>query len=144
MEGQIVDNDVKVFVGMGSIQAFEESQKDMTVVAVHAAGLHRALMHGERSQKTRGAVAGVGCRMPFGIPRSERKFRLSHIQRLYLRFLVHAQKEKTFISAFQCLRGEFFSRLIRLVHSASYELLWPDRQDAGPNGGRPYHAMLRS
>ena len=93
MEGQIVDNDVKVFVGMGSIQAFEESQKDMTVVAVHAAGLHRALMHGERSQKTRGAVAGVGCRMPFGIPRSERKFRLSPIQRLYLRFLVHAQNQ---------------------------------------------------
>ena len=72
MEGQIVDNNVKVLVGMGSIQPLEEIQKNMAVVAIHTAGLHRALMHHERSQQTSGAVAGVGCCMPFGIPRSER------------------------------------------------------------------------
>jgi hypothetical protein len=93
MEGQIVDNDVKVFVGMGSIQPLEESQKDMAVVAVYAPGLHRALMHGERCQKTRSAAAGVGCRMPFGIPGSEWKFRLSSVQCLYLGFLVHAKHQ---------------------------------------------------
>jgi hypothetical protein len=86
MEGQIVDNDVKVFVGVGSIQPLEESQKDMAVVAVYAPGLHRTLMLGERSQKTRSAMAGIGCRMPFGIPRSEWKFRLSSVQCLYWDF----------------------------------------------------------
>ena len=65
----------------------------MAVITVHAAGLHRALMHGERSQETRSAVAGVGCRMPFGIPGSEWKFRLSSVQCLYLRFLVHAENQ---------------------------------------------------
>lgn len=92
MERQIVDNDVKVFVGMGSIQLLEESEKDMAVVAVYAPGLHHALMHGERSQKTRSAVAGIGCRMPFGIPGSEWKFRLSSVQCLYSGFLVHAKQ----------------------------------------------------
>ena len=32
--------------------------------------------------------------MPFGIPSSERKFRLSPIQCLYLRFLVHAENQR--------------------------------------------------
>jgi len=56
VEGQIVDNNVKVLVGMGSIEALEESQKDMAVVVVHATGLHGSLMHGKsRSSKTRPA-----------------------------------------------------------------------------------------
>ncbi len=93
VEGQIVDNKVKVLVGMGSIQSLEESQKDMAVVVVHATGLHRSLMHGKSSQETRGAAAGVGCRMPFGVPGSEREFRLSPVQCLYLRFLVHAENQ---------------------------------------------------
>ena len=94
VEGQVVYNNVKVLVGMGPIQPLEEIQKDIAVVAVHAAGFHRTLMHGERSQQTRGSVTSVGCRMPFGIPRSEREFRLSPIQSLYLRLLIHAKNQR--------------------------------------------------
>ena len=66
----------------------------MEVVAVHAPSLHRAFMHGKRSQETRGSVAGVGCCVPFGIPRYEGKLRLSPIQCLYLRFLVHTENQR--------------------------------------------------
>lgn len=65
MERQIVDNDVKVLVGMSSIQLLEERQEDVAVIAIHAAGFHRALMHGECGQQTR----VVPCRVYVAVSR---------------------------------------------------------------------------
>jgi hypothetical protein len=96
MEREIVDNDVKMLMGMGLIQLFEERQEDVAVIAVHSAGFHCALVYCKSSQQTRSAVPGVGSRMPLGISGPERKYRLDSIQRLYVRFLVQAEDQRIF------------------------------------------------
>ncbi len=93
VQGQVIDNYVKVFVRMRSIQAFKKREKDMGVVAVHAAGFHGTFVNGECCEQTCRAMTGIGGRVPFRIAQPERQFRLSPIKCLDLRFLIHAQHQ---------------------------------------------------